>query len=173
MMWAWRVAGAAKVDAAEGIPKIPGTPRFSSNSQERSGWLADKQFVSEFFRRAEEILQIATTGNAGAGDTALVLDRQGGLRMLDPSGWSLPALAAEYGAQAVYRVIRRGNSVRVEGWNGFERCLLEAQPAATCLSRALAPAAGRLSTDMASFFMAADTSAVSPFQRARLGLAPA
>jgi hypothetical protein len=94
--------------------------------------------VSEFFRRAEEILQVAVAGNAGAGDTALVLDRQGGLRMLDPSGWSLPALAAEYGAAAVYRVIRRGDSVRVEGWNGSQRCLLEGHSAAAHLSNLLA-----------------------------------
>ncbi|MGA2117842.1 MAG: hypothetical protein ABSH56_24185 [Bryobacteraceae bacterium] len=94
--------------------------------------------MSEFFRRAEEILQIATSGNSGAGDTALVLDRQGGLRMLDPAGWSLPAMAAEYGAAAVYRVVRRGNSVRVEGWNGSQRCLLEGQSATGCLSNILA-----------------------------------
>lgn len=58
--------------------------------------------------------------------------------MLDPSGWSLPGLAAEYGAAAVYRVVRRGNSVRVEGWNGSQRCLLEGQTAAACLSNVLA-----------------------------------
>jgi hypothetical protein len=83
--------------------------------------------VSEFFHRAEEILEIATTGSASLGDTLLVLDRQGGFRMLDPAGWTLPALAAEFGAEAVYRVEHRGPSVRVEGWNGFERCLLQAQ----------------------------------------------
>jgi hypothetical protein len=83
--------------------------------------------VSAFFRRAEEILQIATANQGGLGDTVVVLDRQGGFRMLEPAGWSLPALAAEFGAEAVYKVERRGSAVRVEGWNGSERCLLQGQ----------------------------------------------
>lgn len=83
--------------------------------------------MSEFFRRAEEILEIATAGSAAMGDTLMVLDRQGGFHMLNPEGWSLPALAAEYGAEAVYKVERRGSAVRVEGWNGSERCLLQGQ----------------------------------------------
>jgi hypothetical protein len=84
--------------------------------------------VSAFFRRAEEILQIAATDGGGSGDILIALDRQGGFRMLEPTGWSLPALAAEFGAEAVYRVERRGSSVRVEGWNGSQRCLLQSQP---------------------------------------------
>ena len=83
--------------------------------------------MSAFFRRAEEILRIATSNTSELGDTLVVLDRQGGFRMLDPTGWSLPALAAELGAEAVYKVERRGLSVRVEGWNGSQRCLFQGQ----------------------------------------------
>jgi hypothetical protein len=83
--------------------------------------------VTAFFRRAEEILSIATTGASELGDALVVLDRQGGFRMLDPIGWSLPGLAAEFGAEAVYKVERRGLSVRVEGWDGSQRCLLQGQ----------------------------------------------
>jgi len=83
--------------------------------------------VSSFFRQAEEILRIATSESSDLGDTLVVLDRQGGFKMLEPSGWSLPALAAEFGAEAVYRVERRGLSVRVEGWDGSQRCLLQGQ----------------------------------------------
>ena len=83
--------------------------------------------MSAFFRRAEEILQIATSDSSDLGDALVVLDRQGGFRMLDPTGWSLPALAAEFGAEAVYKVERRGLSVRVEGWNGSQRCLFQGQ----------------------------------------------
>jgi len=83
--------------------------------------------VTEFFRRAEEILRIATNGASELGDALVVLDRQGGFRMLDAAGWSLPALAAEFGAEAVYKVERRGLSVRVEGWDGSQRCLLQGQ----------------------------------------------
>lgn len=86
--------------------------------------------MSLFFRRAEEILEIAATATAALGDTLVVLDRQGGFRMLDSVGWSLPALAAEFGAEAVYKVERRGSLVRVEGWNGSERCLLQGQTGA-------------------------------------------
>ena len=83
--------------------------------------------MSAFFRRAEEILQIATSDSSDLGDALVVLDRQGGFRMLDPTGWSLPALAAEFGAEAVYKVERRGLSVRVEGWNGSQRCIFQGQ----------------------------------------------
>ena len=83
--------------------------------------------MSAFFRRAEEILQIATSETSDLGDTLVVLDRQGGFRMLEPTGWSLPALAAEFGAEAVYKVERRNDSVRVEGWDGSQRCLLQGQ----------------------------------------------
>ena len=83
--------------------------------------------MSAFFRRAEEILQIAGSGAGELGDTLFVLDRQGGLRMLESAGWSLPALAAEFGAEAVYRVERRGVSVRVEGWDGRQRCLMQSR----------------------------------------------
>ena len=104
--------------------------------------------MSAFFRRAEEILQIATNDGGASGDTLVVLDRQGGFRMLDPAGWSLPALAAEFGAEAVYRVERRGSSVRVEGWNGSERCLLQSQPsgerARSLLGALFAPQAAML-----------------------------
>jgi len=81
--------------------------------------------VSSFFRRAEEILEIATSGDSALGDTLMILDRQGGFRMTEPGGWSLSAVAAEFGAEAVYKVERRGSAVRVEGWNGSERCLLQ------------------------------------------------
>lgn len=83
--------------------------------------------MSAFFQRAEEILEIAKTGSADLGDSLMVLDRQGGFRMLKPEGWSLPAVAAEFGAVAVYKVEHRGSSIRVEGWNGSERCLLQGQ----------------------------------------------
>jgi hypothetical protein len=81
--------------------------------------------VRGFLQQAEDILDIAASGDSSLQDVAIVLDRQRGMRMLDPSGWSLPALAAEYGATAVFKVEKHGASVRVEGWDGFERCLLQ------------------------------------------------
>jgi hypothetical protein len=82
--------------------------------------------VSAFLQQAEDILDVAVAANdPGAKDVAILMDRQGGMRMLDPAGWSLPALSAEFGATAVYRVERRGGTVRVEGWGGGQRCLIQ------------------------------------------------
>jgi len=81
-------------------------------------------YVGAFLRQAEDILEIAAAGRDPA-QTIILIDRQGGMRILDAAGWSLPALAAEFGAAAVYRVERRAGSVQVEGWDGAQRCLLE------------------------------------------------
>ncbi|HXB70275.1 MAG TPA: hypothetical protein VNY05_18645 [Candidatus Acidoferrales bacterium] len=82
--------------------------------------------MSAFLQQAEDILDVAVAGNTyGAGDVAILLDRQGGMRMLDPAGWTLPAMSAEYGATAVYKVERRSGTVRVEGWGGGLRCLIQ------------------------------------------------
>jgi hypothetical protein len=82
-------------------------------------------FVRGFLQQAEDILDVAASGDSTLQDVVIVMDRQGGMRMLDPSGWSLPALSAEYGATAVYKVEKRGSTVRVEGWDGCERCLIQ------------------------------------------------
>lgn len=92
---------------------------------EISSYRADKHLVKSFVWQAEEILNVAMAGDAAAGDLAILIDRQGGIRMLDPTGWSLPALSADFGASAVYTVQRRGRTVRVEGWRGGERCLIQ------------------------------------------------
>ena len=76
-------------------------------------------------QQAEDNLDVAASGDSSLQDIVIVMDRQGGMRMLDPTGWSLPALSAEFGATAVYKVERRGATVRVEGWNGFQRCLIQ------------------------------------------------
>ena len=78
-----------------------------------------------FLQQAGDILEIAANGDGSLQDMAILIDRQGGMRMLDSSGWSLPALSAEFGAIAVYKVERRGTSVRVEGWDGCQRCLVQ------------------------------------------------
>ena len=82
-------------------------------------------FVNAFLRRAEEILDIAISGAGDAGDLAILIDRRGAMRMLDPNGWALPAICAEFGADAAYRVERRGCTIRVEGWTPGDRCLLQ------------------------------------------------
>ena len=82
--------------------------------------------MSAFLQQAEDILDVAAAANdPGARDVAILLDRQGGLRMLDSAGWSLSGLSAEYGAAAVYKVERRGGAIRVEGWGHGQRCLIQ------------------------------------------------
>lgn len=81
--------------------------------------------MSGFLEQAEDILEVAASGDSSLQDVVIVMERQGGMRMLDPAGWSLPALTAEYGATAVYKVERRGATVRVEGWDGSQRCLIQ------------------------------------------------
>ena len=88
-----------------------------------------------FLQQAEDILDVAAGGDSSQQELVILIDRQGGMRMMDPSGWTLPALSSEYGATAVYRVERRGGTVRVEGWDGSQRCLLQRNPASTGLLR--------------------------------------
>jgi hypothetical protein len=83
---------------------------------------SDKLFVSPLLRHAEEILETAIIGSE---EIAIVVGRQGTLRIVDPTGWALPALRTEFGAAAVYRVERRGRVVCVEGWDGDRSCRLE------------------------------------------------
>ena len=129
-------AGPARVDAAGGVPDVPETmdyirqiplcrltdPRINTSPKKpRSSPIS---FVA-FLQQAEDILDIAASGDASLQDVVIVMDRQGGMRMLDPTGWSLPALSAEFGATAVYKVEKRGDTVRVEGLNGVQRCLIQ------------------------------------------------
>jgi hypothetical protein len=78
--------------------------------------------VSPLVRHAEEILDTAAIG---AQNVAIVIGRSGDIRILDPAGWSLPALRTEYGAAAVYSVEHRGDTIRVDGWDGERSCRLE------------------------------------------------
>jgi hypothetical protein len=80
--------------------------------------------VSAFLRQAEDVLDTAIDGGSDQ-DVVIVIGRQGGIRLMDPAGWTLSALRAEYGATAVYRVEHRQDATRVEGLCGSERCLLQ------------------------------------------------
>ena len=81
--------------------------------------------MGAFLHRAEEILTVAAAGTDRTGDLVILVDRQGGICMLDPAGWSLSALQAHYGAASLYKVERRAQTVRVEGWESDQRCLLQ------------------------------------------------
>jgi hypothetical protein len=83
--------------------------------------------MDAFLRNAEQILETACGGReSGASEYLIAICRTGAMRMLyESAGWLLPALAAEYGATAVYRVSRGATKVRVEGWSAGRKCLLD------------------------------------------------
>jgi hypothetical protein len=87
--------------------------------------------MDAFLRNAGQILETAAEAQAGEGllnppsEYLIAVLRTGSLRMVaDAAGWALPALAAEYGASAVYRVSRRPRLVRVEAWSAGRTCVL-------------------------------------------------
>ena len=82
--------------------------------------------METFLRNAEQILETAaTSGESNGAGYIFCVSWTGAIRILsDVTGWSLPALAAELGAAAVYRVERASASVRVEGWSCGRKCLL-------------------------------------------------
>lgn len=75
--------------------------------------------------QAQYVFDVALAAGASEGDIALIVDRQGGIRVLNPSGWSLPGLAAEFGADAIFRVERRAGQIVLEGWHGRQHCLIQ------------------------------------------------
>jgi hypothetical protein len=87
-------------------------------------------FVSGFLAEVGRIFDVAEAAS-GAGeaacDLAILVQPDGAIRMLDASGWQLPALAVHTGAQTAYRVTRQSGHVRVEGRAGSQSCLLESE----------------------------------------------
>jgi hypothetical protein len=99
--------------------------------------------VNDLFRRAESILDIASTEGADSAGTVIVLDRAGQLRVLNPEGWTLPALVAEFGAREVYVVNKFAQTITVEGWSPSDSCTIGRQLNRNALAalRQLNPAA--------------------------------
>jgi hypothetical protein len=83
--------------------------------------------VRALAQQAEEILDTAVRGDTRGSDLVILLDRQGGIRMLDPLGWTLSALKAEFGASTMFKIERSAGATSVEGWAGLERCIVERQ----------------------------------------------
>lgn len=98
-------------------------------------------------RNAERILETAVVAQEdGAQDCTICITHLGAIRILaEPAGWSLPALAADLGAAALFRVERRGGRVRVEGWSPAGSCVLRRESGAPwwCRDHAGRPQATR------------------------------
>lgn len=82
--------------------------------------------MTGLWQQAEELLDTASRAAMGPA-TVILVDRQGGMRILDPIGWTMPALAAEFGASAIFKVSKTQGTTSVEGWAGSDRCLIERQ----------------------------------------------
>jgi hypothetical protein len=82
--------------------------------------------MDSFVRNAEQLLETAVKAkDCGTPEYLISVSYQGSIEILsETTGWSLPALAAERGATAVYRVRRQGRLVRVEGWSAGRNCVL-------------------------------------------------
>ena len=83
--------------------------------------------MGAFWHDAQSIFETARQASRSGSedcDLAILIGPQGGIQMLDASGWALPCLAAHHGARTAYRVTRAGGSVSLEGRCGSETCLL-------------------------------------------------
>lgn len=83
--------------------------------------------MDTFLRHAEQLLDTAAEAREGGAHEYLIsVSYLGAIQILsDAAGWSLPALAAEHGATAVYRVQRQGKQAQVEGWSAGRSCVLK------------------------------------------------
>jgi len=98
--------------------------------------------VRAFWRDAENIFETASqAAQSGSPDCdwAILIGPQGGIQMLEATGWALPSLLAYQGAETAYRVTREGGHVRLEGRHGAETCLLRSESPAATARQLLAP----------------------------------
>lgn len=78
--------------------------------------------MSELFRRADSILEAASVPGASSIGTAIVMDREGGMRILNSEGWTLNGIIGELGAAEVYMIRYGGEAITVEAWSTTDRC---------------------------------------------------
>jgi hypothetical protein len=91
--------------------------------------------VEAFWADAENIFETARQASQSGSpdcDWAILIGPQGDIRMLEATGWALPSLLAQHGAETAYRVTRESGRVCLEGRRGSQTCLLRSEsPAAT------------------------------------------
>ena len=84
--------------------------------------------VSRFAEQAQSLMETAAAAVASGescSEMTVLIGMDGHLRLCADSDWPLESLAREYGARTAYRVSGRDGTVRVEGREGGQRCLLE------------------------------------------------
>jgi hypothetical protein len=88
----------------------------------------DKDFVSRFVDNAVQIFDAAENAVRSGhtpSEMTILIDAEGGIRMLADSDWPLDSLQAQHGAGMAYRVSQNASAVRVEGRAGSRTCLFE------------------------------------------------
>lgn len=98
--------------------------------------------MSAFLEDAIGIFETALTGGDDAGsasDMAVLVDSNGGLRIVDSHDWSLSGLESHYGARTIYRIDRGAGRVRVEARSGSQSCVLESAVPRRALLPGLSP----------------------------------
>ena len=90
--------------------------------------------MTGFAQRAQELLEAALSAPT-ASEMTILIGMDGAIRLCADSDWPLDSLARERGARAAYRVSARSGSVRVEGRQGLQTCILESCHPARPLGR--------------------------------------
>ena len=84
--------------------------------------------VHRFAEQAQNLLDaalIALERGESCQEMTVLIGREGGIQMCADSDWPLDSLMLDRGARTGYRVSPRRGSVRVEGREGLQRCVLE------------------------------------------------
>ena len=89
--------------------------------------------MTRLLTQAAQVLEVAEHAASGS-DLAIIIERRGGIRVLDASGWTTAGLTAEYGGAMILKLQRADGAVSVEGRHDHERCLVERNTAAKWLS---------------------------------------
>ncbi len=86
--------------------------------------------MSRFLENAQQIFEAAGSASQSGiapSDISILIDGQGGIRMLADSDWPLASLEANYGCRMAYRVNQEAGRIRVEGRSGAQSCLLQTE----------------------------------------------
>lgn len=75
-------------------------------------------------RLLETASSASDAGLAGS-DWTVFIGPEGGVQMVAGATESLESLAWSRGARSAWQILNRETSVRVEGWQGGRRCMLE------------------------------------------------
>lgn len=93
--------------------------------------------MGTFLRHAEEIF--ATANGAGGDDCrlAILMSADGGIHMLDGSGWNLESLRRHHGADSAFLVTRENGRVSLEARTQGSHCTMRSETPAAILRPAL------------------------------------